>query len=127
MDKAPINNYKIITIHQCGECPHFGTDLDVEGACKLMDPASWGRKILDDCIPRWCPLPQEIANPFGEDVRIIPETEYQSLKKAKLDILVKVGEWLDKKTIIEGGDFDEWGIEVHQEEIDALKRGEMPE
>lgn len=51
---------KVLEIENCGQCPHFGTDIDVEPACKLKDIKRCGRKIPRDYhIPKWCPLPDK--------------------------------------------------------------------
>ncbi len=51
---------KMIQIEDCEQCPHYGTDKDVDIACKLKDIKDFGRKIPRDChIPSWCPLPNK--------------------------------------------------------------------
>lgn len=64
---------KIIEINNCGQCPHCGTDKDVELACKLLDEGHWGRKIPSNDIPPWCPLPNKGANPEPVSAPATPE------------------------------------------------------
>ena len=60
MEKEQI--VKIKEIKGCGECPHCGTDEDVDIACKLKNKKHFGRKIpKGTLIPSWCPLPDKLG------------------------------------------------------------------
>lgn len=52
--------YKVIVIHSCEQCPHYGSFKDNDGTdyawCFMADS---GFNATDDLIPEWCPLPDK--------------------------------------------------------------------